>query len=153
MSHAPFQRPRTCCSHVDLVNLFLQHRAPINTQSKIGQTPLHVCCTTNLGSPEDRLKIATLLLSERKLHLTAVDSTGRDPISCTKNIQLCNLIKRTLQERRPCMAVSWQCISFRICPLSLQRSDSRLGRQGRNMYAVTDGEIECRANHQSDQIC
>ena len=111
---------------MDLVNLFLQHRAPINTQSKTGQTPLHVCCTTNLGSPEDRLKIATLLLSEKKIHLTAVDSTGRDPISCSKNIQLCNLIKSTLQERCPRMVDSGLCSSCKIRPLSPSSSNSDL---------------------------
>lgn len=86
-------------SHVDLVNLLLQHRAGFNHANKAGATPLHVACTTNLGTPEERMKIATLLLSEKKIHLTAVDNAGREPLSCTKNIQLCNLIKSALQAR------------------------------------------------------
>jgi ankyrin repeat protein len=85
------------CSHVDVVNLLLQHGAGINQTNNNGESPLHICCTTNLGTLEDRLKIATLLLSQKKINLTAVDSQGREPLSCTKSIQLCNLIKNSLQ--------------------------------------------------------
>jgi hypothetical protein len=124
-------------SHVDVVNLLLQHRAALNSTNGNGETPLHICCTTNLGTPKDRLEVATLLLSEKKINITAVDSRGREPLSCTKSIQLCNLIKNALQ----------------VAPRHLECMCYVLVLQGPSLQFLINSGIGFRGGDQKGQKC
>lgn len=82
---------------VDTVKLLLKNRACINTVTKVGSTPLHICCSSDLATTAALQEIGAMLLSQKKLHVQAVDSFGKSALSYTKDLSLKGVILSTLQ--------------------------------------------------------
>lgn len=82
---------------VDTVKLLLKNRAGINTVTKDGSTPLHVCCSSDIATTAALQEIGAILLSQKNLNIQAVDSFGKSALSYTKDCILKGFILSTLQ--------------------------------------------------------
>lgn len=83
--------------HVDMVKLLLLHRAAVNAVTKDGQTPLHVCCSSTLAPPSALHRIGAILLSEKRVHIQALDSYGKPAQFYTKDTTMKNMINSAIQ--------------------------------------------------------
>eukprot|EP00892_Ulva_mutabilis_P012098 jgi/Ulvmu1/9260/UM050_0009.1 len=87
--------------HADVVKLLLRKRAAVNAVTKEGQTPLHVCCSSSLAPAPALQRVAALLLSEKRLHIRALDAQGKPAHFYTKDFTLKDLILMAIQGTLP----------------------------------------------------
>lgn len=93
---------------MDIVALLLQNKAPINWATRDGSTPMHVCAAVRSSSSrqDDMRAIATLLLSNSKLDLHAVNRAGRTSVSIAHDA----VIKHKMREALLVCNSAWQCL-------------------------------------------
>lgn len=81
----------------DAVRLLLRRNASVNAVDKSGSTPLHICCTSDLAHASVLREIGAILLSEKKLHVGAVDACGKSAQAYAKDYQMKSMISSALQ--------------------------------------------------------